>query len=258
MAVTGFDIDGGRGGRRGAVEQARAYVAHELDSRRFAPGDRLPPASALALEIGVSRPAVLQALQLLQQEGRLLVRPGRAGTVVVEPEPDNLDARVARLWERREALCDLAVCREALEPGIARISAERGLPKDALREARRLLARMKATDDPSEWLACDYEFHRAISRGAGRKLVDALVGAFRATVTQVFEVIELTPELRRRCDTEHERILEAIAAGDGRAAFRHMDRHVSASARIIEELLGPDGAAGPDELLHTLSTMKVR
>lgn len=65
--------------------QLRDALIDEIESKRWKPGDQLPPENELCASFGVSRTVVRQALQQLEFEGLILRERGR-GTFVAEPK----------------------------------------------------------------------------------------------------------------------------------------------------------------------------
>src|SRR5688500_988208 len=59
-----------------------------IEESRFAPGTRLPPERELALQLGVSRPSLREALLALEIEGRVEIRMG-SGVYVCTPPSGN-------------------------------------------------------------------------------------------------------------------------------------------------------------------------
>lgn len=225
--------------RRGAVEQAVSYLTGLIDLRRVRPGDRLPSAAVLAAEVGVSRPAVLQALKLLASQGRVIVRSGRGGTWVAGHEAENLDVRLARAWENRDRIIQMAHLREMLEAGAARLVAERGGDPAALADARRLAADMRERDfvDVELYRSLDTDFHLAIGRATGMPLVESFVAMCRREVSAAFDVMNVPQDRKRSSDDEHDELLDAIEARSGDRAAEIARRHTSTTTRLLESVL---------------------
>ena len=74
--------------RRGAAKPLSEQIAAQLrgmifDQHRFQPGDRLPDERSLAIEMGVSRTSLREAIKTLVASGVLVIRRG-VGTFVSE------------------------------------------------------------------------------------------------------------------------------------------------------------------------------
>lgn len=65
-------------------QQLAEHITAFIEAQGLAPGDRLPPERELAVELGVSRATLAQALVALEMQGRVAVRHGD-GAVVLDP-----------------------------------------------------------------------------------------------------------------------------------------------------------------------------
>ncbi|MDF2235686.1 FCD domain-containing protein [Albimonas sp. CAU 1670] len=198
---------------------------------RFLPGEALPPERELAAESGLSRSSVREALRLLETEGLLTTRAGRAGgSVVTRPGRDSI-ARSVELFVRAHGmrLGALLDCRLAVEPMLARLAAC-NRTEAQLAEIAEIHARFEASvDKVPAYKRINLDWHLAVARASGNEPLMALMEAVAAPIRDAQEYRHVTtPELRRGAVRAHSVILEAIAAGDGEAAFKRMERHVGA------------------------------
>ena len=118
--------------RRSVPDEVFDQVLAEVVDGEIEAGETLPSERRLAEVLGVSRPAVREALQRMAQTRLVEVRHGGATTVRDFRRAAGLDL-LPRLLVRRGEL-DLAVARSILEarlavgPGVAALAAERGGP----------------------------------------------------------------------------------------------------------------------------------
>ena len=118
--------------RRSVPDEVFDQVLAEVVDGEIEAGESLPSERRLAEVLGVSRPAVREALQRMAQTRLVEVRQGGATTVRDFKRAAGLDL-LPRLLVRRGNL-DLAVARSILEarlvigPGVAALAAERGGP----------------------------------------------------------------------------------------------------------------------------------
>jgi GntR family transcriptional repressor for pyruvate dehydrogenase complex len=207
------------------AQRVRAII--ERDGLR--PGDRLMPERQLAEVLGVSRTSIRQALAALQAVGLVDIRHGdgvylRSAPHDVRPEID------AQLHSSDGVLVGVMEVREALEVQIARLAAARRTDADlaALRDAIEAMGTaIEAGRDPA---ASDEQFHAALAAAAGNPMLLDLMH-------QIAEPIALTRRASlaragqsRRSLDGHQRILDAITAGDPDAAMTAMREHLLAVA----------------------------
>src|SRR6266496_4847296 len=115
--------------RRSVPDEVFDQIIDDVVSGEFAPGESLPSERKLAEVLGVSRPAVREALQRVAQAGLVEVRQGDATTVRDFRRHAGLDL-LPRLLQPRGEL-NLSVARSILEarlhvgPKIAELAATR-------------------------------------------------------------------------------------------------------------------------------------
>jgi DNA-binding FadR family transcriptional regulator len=233
-----------------AIDSDRLYrkIARQLSDLiaegEFAPGQRLPAERDLAKQFGVSRPPVREALIALEVAGKVEVRVG-AGVFVAKPRPSPLPSlsdegegpfeliRARRLIEGETAA---AAAREATEAEVAVIRA-------TVEEFQRLDRAARATDP------ADRAFHVAIAgathNGPLVSVVTMLWDQGRGTVYKQMERHFETPALRANTLSDHQAILDAIAAHDPRAARKAMRSHLSRVAREFKSGFGGKKRSAP-------------
>ncbi|NEW36746.1 FadR family transcriptional regulator [Nocardia cyriacigeorgica] len=127
-------------------------IADDVLSGELAPGTALPSERQLAERLGVSRPAVREALQRLSAAGLVAVRQGDATTVLDYRRGAGLEV-LPRLLVRAGAL-DPAVARSILEarlhngPKVAELAAARVAATGSEMRAPNSAATAKASDRP--------------------------------------------------------------------------------------------------------------
>ncbi|WP_435769678.1 FadR/GntR family transcriptional regulator [Nocardioides sp. SYSU DS0651] len=140
--------------RRSVSDQVFDQVLADVVDGELAVGEPLPSERRLAEVLGISRPAVREALQRIAQTGLVEVRHGGATTVRDFRRHGGLDL-LQRLLVRDGRL-DASVARSIVEaraqvgPGVAALAAERGGPALADRLAE-VIGRLEATDDVVAW-----------------------------------------------------------------------------------------------------------
>jgi GntR family transcriptional regulator, transcriptional repressor for pyruvate dehydrogenase complex len=192
------------------------------------PGDRLPSQRDLALQLGVSRPSLREAISVLEAMGLLSVRVG-SGVYVAPPS-----AR-APLWRFADRCSprDVYEARLGLEGYAARLAAQRASVTDTrhLDAATAAMREALAADDIAAMAAADAAFHDLVFTLAANPV---LAGMYRPMRDMAVETQRLPMTLRIRLgDTlrEHEEVCGRITAGDPLGAEAAMIRHIRTAAR---------------------------
>lgn len=205
----------------------RGEVLRVLADRQLLPGDRLPAERELANSLGVSRPSLREALQLLQSEGHVVIRHGQ-GIFVAEP------ATRKRLRESvgefDHDLDELYAMREVLEVPAARWAAERQ-HRQRLRRVEEAYEELLAASstDPIDWdklQRLDMAFHLCIVQASGNRFLEQTQHVLHDILAEGMQTTLHIPGRMEQSRVDHERILEALLRGDAAAAGRAARSHV--------------------------------
>lgn len=223
-----------------AAQRAGQELRKMLDVQEFRPGDRLPPATELSRQLGFSRPVVLQALKILEGEGRLSITPGRAGTRVLEPGGPHRAQRLAWIQKNRDVIREMVVLRQIIEPGIVHLLARQELPDSSMRKLWGAQKRAtEAENDRHEYLLRDGTFHHELARQTGISAIEEVYEMVRRWVAPTFDIVNWEEDRPAHSSHEHAAILDAIERADPSAAFEEMHRHVATSAEsVLAQLTG--------------------
>lgn len=198
----------------------------------FAEGDSLPSERDLVDQTGLTRGAVRGALKTLAVEGLIETRHGRfGGSVVTLPGQQSMATAIGRFVQGRKlSLRSLQETREALEPFLAHMAAERRT-EDNLLELKALHdALLASIDDFHEFASVNVKWHNAVARASGNELLAAVLyslshGVHLATSTEEYDTLETRKQVIRI----HARINDAIEAGKSELAERGMRQHMAAT-----------------------------
>jgi GntR family transcriptional regulator, transcriptional repressor for pyruvate dehydrogenase complex len=227
------------------IQQLRAheYVAEQIRRhialRLIQPGESLPSERELATMFGVGRPTIQHALRLLEADNLVEARRGRhGGTFVSEPagDEDAMDELIARLRRQRKELEELVVYRRAIEPAIARVSAESRRRTDvaAMRDS---LEHMASAASEADYMRHDTEFHLAVARGSRNRFAAAQIEEIRMRLNDAITLLPESKAWHERIDAEHGQIAAAIERHDGDAAAAAMGVHAANSEQGLRAVL---------------------
>lgn len=224
---------------RRLYHQVAEQIRKVIEQGRFEPGMRLPSERELAVQLGVSRPSLREALLALEIEGRLEIRMG-SGIYVCAFRGDS-GAEPPSLGDSPS---ELMHARSMIEGSVVTLAAARATPQgldqltaclDAMRlEVRRGQAPVEA----------DRRFHVAVAEMTGNSVLIRLVGElFDGRHGLILSRMTHHAESARTWEAalcEHEAIYHALEARDPQEAAAAMFCHLSASR---ERWIGDDAAA---------------
>ncbi len=227
----------------------------ELVLGRLSPGESLPSEADLATRYEVSRLTIREAVKKL--EGRGLVELARGRRAVVR-EPDGSafsDFVVSLIRNDPKGLFDLIELRLALETMSAQLAARRvsraGLQslesamqgmRETAAEYRQLVdAGADAADADRRFHAFDLQFHEALASAGGNRVVAFLFEAMTHSLRESFRMSRRGQTLRGspREDTvaAHQAVLDAVRAGNEKAAAEAMRQHLNDTERDVRSHL---------------------
>ncbi|MCB1932589.1 MAG: FCD domain-containing protein [Candidatus Accumulibacter sp.] len=212
-------------------------IAHQLEARilegSLKPGDRLPAERELAIELGVSRPSLREAIKKLVSRDLLVSRHG-GGTYVT----DRLEASFADPWQQLIdqhpfLQDDVIEFRYLLEASAAELAAQRATDSD-LERLEKAYARLDAAyalDDRNAQVAADVAFHLTIAESAHNVLFGHLVGSvlrlLHEHVRRNLREIAVNPETGRQLMAQHLAIHNAIRSRQPVAARLAAQAHIT-------------------------------
>ncbi|WP_326708639.1 FadR family transcriptional regulator [Streptomyces sp. NBC_01474] len=222
------DADGSGEIGLSVVDVAINRLKKRIESGEFTPGQRLPPETALANELELSRPSLREAVRALAMAGVLDVRRGD-GTFVTDLRPDRLVRAIGSFLDLANdtGLDEMLECRKVIEPGATALAATRidAATLDALHQR---IERMRTMHDPEELVREDLAFHADIVAATGNRTLESLLSSVtqqtaRARIWRALiksDVLAWTHE-------QHMDIYRALHAHDSLAAFTAANRHVN-------------------------------
>jgi GntR family transcriptional regulator, transcriptional repressor for pyruvate dehydrogenase complex len=208
-------------------EQIVQQIEDSIEQGALKPGQQLPAERALALQFGVSRTAVREAVKALHEKGLVEAYPGR-GTFITSGSSKAIRLTLDRMIKTGSAdgTVHLTEVREMLEPEIAALAATRAREEN-LEELKEAVGIMDdAKQDPDAYIEADLDFHLALAEAAANplilSLIDSIVGVLREQRMRIFKV-DGGPE---RGQYHHKRILEAVENRDPAGARAAMRAHL--------------------------------
>ena len=236
-----------------AVPKASDVLANELRERilacEYPEGTALPPERDLVTQTMMSRTTVREALRILEVQGLIKIKAGRAGGAFVHrPDRESLASSLSLLIRGRKIrLTSLLETREAVEPFCAELAAQNRTDEDlaALDDAN---VRIEQEGTLADFLQTNVDWHVAVATASHNEL---LTGFMMALSRAIYAATEnegfIDDEVRHTAGRAHRSITKAIRDGDADAAVRRMRRHIHSYAEAVlkveqrEAITVPDG-----------------
>src|ERR1700712_1810623 len=174
----------------------------------------------LADYLGVSRQPVREALQRLQTDGWIELRPGQ-GAFVHVPSEDEVD--------------ELLGVRSVLETHSAGLAAERATPEDVNRlwELQQDGLNALAANDSEGLVTANAALHAAITTLAGNKVLAEHIGLVERKWRWYY--LPIAQPRGQDAWSEHAELIAAIAAGDVTRATDIMNRHTERTREVYHQ-----------------------
>jgi GntR family galactonate operon transcriptional repressor len=184
-------------------------------------------------EFGVSRSVAREALRILATLDMVEIAQGRRVALRPASEWDYLSPLLID-WLPSKYLHGLLVegqmTRLLIEPALAAMAARRMSDGD-LDHLGELVEAMAATvDAPDVYLQHDLDFHTAICRAAGNRILDRFMYSSRWWQTASRRISNRTPRSLPNATEHHRAIYEALRARDPKRAEEQMRRHLTENA----------------------------
>jgi GntR family transcriptional repressor for pyruvate dehydrogenase complex len=203
--------------------QLTQVIRHEMNGE----DSLLPPERELALQFGVSRPVVREAMKRLELQGLLEVRHG-IGTRIVDRLHAPLSGSINLLvGDAHARLTQSLEVRAVLEPEVARLAAERATAAER-KHLRSVHRKLEDAKELSQAIEADLDFHRALAQMSGNDIFGLVLSSMadmgRASRQATISIAGV--EVAR---AHHARILDAIIRGDAKAAESAMRQHIQSA-----------------------------
>ena len=180
----------------------------------FLPGSTLPSERTLAVELGVTRPTLREAIQRLARDGWLTVKQGKATQVndiwhdgglnvlsALVHYPDHLPTGfITSLLEVRLNLAP-AYTREAIRNGNGAVITF-------------LEKHTDLSDETAVYATYDWQLHRLLTIQSGNPIYTLILNGFTDFYEQIANIYFSTPESRARSNEFYAALLETAVAQD--------------------------------------------
>jgi len=226
------------------VEPVAQGVARRIMDGEYTPGQRLPTETELQTAWGVSRSVVREAMKMLATQGLVRIEQGR-GTFVSDAPDAPLSAQLemtlrrntpnqADGGEKPEDWAHLLDVRHVLEVAVAERAAQHATKEDYAAMEAALAGMREKPDEPTGYVDADLAFHGALAAATGNPLWPALLNSLNDLLRLYREAGFHGPESALSAAEQHQRVFDAVRAGDSIAAATAMQEHLQKSEQDIK------------------------
>jgi GntR family transcriptional regulator, transcriptional repressor for pyruvate dehydrogenase complex len=226
--------------RVSAADEAFKALHDMIMSGELKHGDKLPSQDKIAVQFGVSRNTIREAINKLTVMGLLTARQG-VGTVINITSPSGYMASLSdHLLLQPTTVRDFLEARVIIEKATVRLAVMRADPivvadlesninkqRDALRKGN-----IKA------FIELDIHFHITLAKSSGNQVLQQFLETVTELLGKFIKEVSLLPKATQHAFAFHKDILKCIRAGDAEGAERKVVEHLYDVAKNIEQSTG--------------------
>lgn len=205
----------------------RVFLAIEqmLLSGKVKPGQFLPPERELAVLLQVGRPVVRESLKALEMIGVIEIAHGKGARVLAPSIDKVISPLMTSVILTQSNILNLIDVRLTIEPKCAYLSASQASAEEYQQFYNFILMMENALDQPSDFAAADYQFHKAIVQSTNNPI---LIQIYEMVAGLLWELQQRTAEIPNRKETleVHKAIYEAIFNHHPDKAFKLLESHI--------------------------------
>lgn len=220
-------------------DQIKNILKQGILDGHFKPGDKFPPEVEIARQYGVSKVSAREALREMETEGLIQKKRGIfGGSFVAEPGSEKMVDVVSNSFLfGGVTVTDLAEFRQILEPGLAKLAAERRTDQDlaAMEECIKDIQISIEQGEPDQTKAIG--FHLLIADACHNLFISSLM---EALVNVFQQILAKSPDFETaKKDIQYNQLFyKYIKARDGKKAQEIMANHFDTLDEIIKQTMG--------------------
>jgi GntR family transcriptional regulator, transcriptional repressor for pyruvate dehydrogenase complex len=219
-------------GRGSPVAETVARLGQAIGMGLLRPGDRLPPETELAEDLGISPVTLRNALLMLRGAGLLVTHRSRGGGTSVAANaahvtPPELGAELPAERELR----DLIDARAVIEGGVAALAAERAT-ETQLAYIDELVGELAGISAYPTWTERDTLLHLVIADATGSPRLVRQISEMRGEVGRLGRLLPVPRRAMQLADREHRSLARAFRQRQPDRARAVMDRHIRSTGAL--------------------------
>lgn len=198
-------------------------IINSIEQGKLSPGDKLPSETELAVELGVSRGILREALTILQYQG-LISRKPKDGTYIRKIDVEKISANSMVESLKKATYLDLLDMREALEVKAIELAIARG-EDSKIQEVKDYLESVDINDE--NYNISDYNFHQKLAELSQNELLMNFIDNYYGLIKELGEKSNRNSDRKREILIEHRAIIDAILLRDTELGKKMLVYHLS-------------------------------
>jgi GntR family transcriptional repressor for pyruvate dehydrogenase complex len=226
--------------RNSTPELVMKQIFKSIQTGQLKPGEKLPTEQQLIEMFGVGRSTIREATSALSMLGYLKSIQGKG--CFVREDLDIKSSMDITLHDMQAAynIIDLVEVREILECNAVRLAADRADSADIDRIQKAFRKMQKSMNDLTRFTANDFQFHIALAQATGNQMILEMMKRIVEKVHEEYDKFRPHALFQRdKAVLTAEKIIQAVASGNGKRAADLMQEHLNLVTTEIKQRL-PD------------------
>ena len=211
-------------------QEVASHIKELIRDEKLKPGEKLPNELELCSLFSVSRPTIREAVKILISQGIIEIRRGK-GTYVTQVPGIAQDPLGLDFITTPNLRLDIIEARLLIEPGAARLAAQKADSNDIAKIAASVRAMEEVVYRHKVEINAELDFHRSIAEATRNPVIMRIIPIIMESIEKTYHDAPRTSEDHRHALEEHKVVYEAIAAHDPDRSFDAMQHHLEASYR---------------------------
>ncbi len=209
-------------------QEVASHIKELIRDEKLKPGEKLPNELELCSLFSVSRPTIREAVKILISQGIIEIRRGK-GTYVTEVPGIAQDPLGLDFITTPNLRLDIIEARLLIEPGAARLAAQKADSNDIAKIAASVKAMEEVVYRHKVEINAELDFHRSIAEATRNPVIMRIIPIIMESIEKTYQDAPRTSEDHRHAFEEHKLIYKAIADHDADGSFAAMQSHLEAS-----------------------------
>lgn len=202
------------------IEYAEQSLATALLDGSYPPGSTLPAERELAVQLGITRPTLREALRRLERDGWIRIHQGKPTVVNDFWRDGGLNVLSALVRYSRHLPADLIPNLLEIRPGLAPAYTRAAIERNPAAVIARLEEYHALPDTAEAFAAFDWSLHHLLTEASGNPIYTLILNGFAGVYERVASFFFSYPEARAGSRSYYAALLAVARRGNAERAER--------------------------------------